>query len=195
MYLRRHRCRSLFASCAILCALTVMALPGREAAAQTRHRLGVAGKQAPSWPQVEWLNLPTEIPRLDISDLRGQVVYLFFFQSWCPGCHAHGFPTLQALEQRYRDNDQVFFVAVQTVFEGFGTNTKERAIQDLEDYDLAIPLAHDAGEDGPSAFMRSYRTGGTPWTVIIDRRGVVRWNGFQIDEERGTKMIESLLDG
>ncbi len=176
-------------------ALLLMTGFVEDSAAQSRPRLGVAGQRAPDWPEVEWLNLPSETPRLDLSDLRGQVVYLFFFQSWCPGCHAHGFPTLQALEERYRDHDEVFFVAVQTVFEGFATNTKERAIQDLEDYGLAIPLAHDAGEDGPSAFMRAYRTGGTPWTVIIDRDGVVRWNGFQIDEEQGTKIIESLLGG
>ncbi|RLE25610.1 MAG: hypothetical protein DRJ65_07355 [Acidobacteria bacterium] len=40
---------------------------------------------------------------MDISDFRGKVVYLFFFQHRCPACHKHGFPTLKAVSERFSD--------------------------------------------------------------------------------------------
>ncbi len=32
-----------------------------------------------------------------------------------------------------------------------------------------------------------------PWTVIIDRDGVVRFNGFSLDPQRGIQMVRALL--
>jgi hypothetical protein len=41
--------------------------------------------------------------------------------------------------------------------------------------------------------MRKYSTGGTPWVVIIDKRGVVRFNGFHVDEKRAIDLLENLI--
>lgn len=161
------------------------------------QRLGIRDRSAPSWEGVEWLNLPDDVESLDVADLHGKVVYLFFFQSWCPGCHSHGFPTMAAVHDHYREETDVVFVAVQTVFEGFGTNTSFRAVDSLEEHGLsAIPVAHDAGaEEAGSVLMRRYRSGGTPWTVLIDRTGVVRFNGFQLEPEQGIRAIAAMLAG
>ena len=40
------------------------------------------GVIAPSWGKTEWINLPAGKKSLDISDYRGKVVYLAFFQEW-----------------------------------------------------------------------------------------------------------------
>jgi len=153
-------------------------------------RRGVVGQKAPSWDDLQWLNLPQEFKSLDVEDFAGKAIYVFCFQSWCPGCHSHGFPALQAVEEHYRDRDDVVFIAIQTVFEGFGTNTASRGLSSIEEYDLVIPLAHDEGEGGPGPFMRRYRTGGTPWTILIDPEGVVRWNGFQISPKQAIDLID-----
>ncbi len=169
--------------------LAVLALP----AAAQRDRLGIAGRPAPAW-DLEWLNLPQDTPRLAVEDFRGKVLYVFCFQSWCPGCHSHGFPTLQEVEQHYRGNGDVHFVAIQTVFEGFGTNTSHRALTEVQGYDLEIPTAHDEGErNAVSPFMRAYRTGGTPWTILIGPDGKVVWNGFQLEPEQAIELIDRLL--
>jgi thiol-disulfide isomerase/thioredoxin len=42
--------------------------------------------------------------------------------------------------------------------------------------------------------MIDYRTGGTPWTVIIDRDGVVRYNDFHIGVEEAAALIQRLRD-
>ena len=39
-------------------------------------------KKAPSWEGVEWINLAPGQESLDVSDLKGRVIYLSFFQKW-----------------------------------------------------------------------------------------------------------------
>jgi hypothetical protein len=40
--------------------------------------------------------------------------------------------------------------------------------------------------------MRRYRTGGTPWTVIIDRAGIVRFNDFHIEAKAASRLVDHL---
>ncbi|MCH7870168.1 MAG: TlpA family protein disulfide reductase [Planctomycetes bacterium] len=174
-------------------ALLTSAGGGTEIAAQ-RAAPGILNKPAPGWGVKKWLNLADGVRSLDVSDFKGKVLYLYCFQSWCPGCHSHGFPTLQKMIKRYQGNDDVVFVAVQTVFEGFGSNTFEHAKRIAKRYDLDIPIGQ-SGENGKrSPLMRAYRTGGTPWTVIIDRNGVVRFNDFHAKEPQASELIDRLLE-
>ena len=117
---------------------------------------------------------------LDVDDLEGRVVFMLGFQSWCPGCHSRGFPALKQLIEDYKTTDDVSFVAVQTVFEGFSTNTTQRAWDTARRYKLDIPIGHDGSDGRRSSIMRRYRTGGTPWVIIIDKKGVVQFNDFHV---------------
>ena len=154
---------------------------------------GILGKSAPEWSVDQWLNLPPGKKTLDIQDFRGKVVYLFCFQSWCPGCHSSGFPTLQKVMARFKDNDDVAFVAIQTVFEGFASNTFDHAKEVARKYKLKIPVGQ-SGEPGKrSRVMARYRTGGTPWVVIIDREGVVRYNAFHVNVDQADRLVRAAL--
>jgi thiol-disulfide isomerase/thioredoxin len=155
--------------------------------AHARKR-GIVGQPAPDLDVTEWVN--TKAP-LDLAELRGKVVYLSFFQSWCPGCHKHGLPTLKAVAAHYEDDEGVVFLAVQTVFEGFETNTAAAALETAVEHGLDVPVGHDARPRGKNVMSR-YRSGGTPWTVIVDRKGVVRFNGFRIAAARAVRIIEAL---
>ena len=142
----------------------------------------------------EWYNLAGDKDQLEITDLEGKVIYLFGFQSWCPGCHSHGFPAMKYFKKHYNGNDEVVFIAIQTVFEGFHANTAHNGLRDVEEFELDIPVAYDPGPDKKrSIVMRNYRSGGTPWTVIIDRNGIVRFNDFSIRPNQGIPLIDQLL--
>ena len=154
---------------------------------------GILGKQAPSWGVTEWKNLPEGKKQLDLKDFKGKVVYLYCFQSWCPGCHKYGFPTLKKAISNFKGDKGVAFVAVQTVFEGASVNTPARAWSTARKYDLKIPVGHSGDEKNSPPLMRNYRTGGTPWTIIIDRKGKVRYNDFHIQPTAAIKLIEGLL--
>lgn len=155
---------------------------------------GIVGLKAPAWEVDQWFNLPEGKDSIDVTDLRGKVIYLFAYQSWSPGCFRHGFPTLKEVMKTYADSDGVVFVAVQTAFEGFPVNTASAAVRTAEEFGLEIPFAHDGTKERPSRIMQSYRTGGTPWTVIIDREGIVRFNGSQVTPESAGALIDRLLD-
>jgi len=172
-----------------LVGLAALALTMSEAAAQKR---GVLGKEAPAWRVDEWFNLAGDATSINVDDFAGKVVYLYGFQSWCPGCHSHGFPTLQELIKRFDGDDSVAFIAVQTTFEGFGTNTADSAVRTVERYKLNIPVGHSGREGHRSRLMVDYRTGGTPWTIVIDRNGVVRYNDFHITPDRAERLIKRL---
>ncbi len=156
-------------------------------------RAGILGKKAPSWGVDTWVNVADDGVKPDVKNYRGKVVYLYCFQSWCPGCHKHGFPTLKALESKYGDQPDVVFVAVQTVFEGFSSNTEAKARAMAERYGLSIPVGHSGAEGKRPPIMTGYRTGGTPWTIVIDRKGIVRFNDFHITVESGSDLIDSLV--
>jgi len=163
--------------------------------AEPVHARGIAGQKAPEWGVVDWINLPQGKTTLDVADYRGKVLYLYGFQSWCPGCHSHGFPTLRRLIDHYDEGeDDVAFVAVQTTFEGYSTNTAAAAWRTAEKYSLKIPVGHSGSNGNPSTLMRRYRTGGTPWAIIIDRDGVVRFNNFRIEAADAITLIDNLRE-
>lgn len=145
----------------------------------------------------QWVHLPkgqTTGPSIE-EDWKGKVIYLYFFQSWCPGCHSSGFPTLQTLLKKYGDNDQVEFAAVQTVFEGFHTNTPQAAKRIVERYKLhAIPVGQSGTPHKESVVMEDFKTRGTPWTVIIDPKGNVVYSHFHLKADKGSQLIDQLLE-
>ena len=107
-----------------------------------------------------------------------------------------GFPTLKKLTEIFKDNDEVVFVGVQTVFEGYSTNTKDKLRENQLKYELKIPMAHAPGNPQTHEIppiMRNYRSGGTPWTVIIDPSGRVVYNNFHLDVKPAVQLIENLL--
>ncbi len=126
------------------------------------------------------------ISNYSIRHQRGKWVCLYCFQAWCAGCHSHGFPSLKTLATRFPDHPEFSIAAVQTVFEGFSGNTPD-AIRKLPlQYELPIPMGHDAGnpagEHAPQ-IMKNDRTGGTPWIIVIQSDGKVVFNDFHINIE------------
>ena len=107
-----------------------------------------------------------------------------------------GFPTLKKLTERFSGNKRVVFLAVQTVFEGYSYNTEEKLRKNQLKYSVKVPMAHAAGNPEnhlPPEIMIKYRSGGTPWTVIIDPEGWVAFNDFHIEAQSAGAFIEKLL--
>lgn len=171
------------------CAILLASALATTAAAQSR---GIDGRPAKAWNVEHWINLPEGEVTLEPEAFAGKVIYLYCFQSWCPGCHSRGFPTLVELQRRFQGNDGVAFVAVQTAFEGHQTNTPESAKATARRYDLTIPVGHTGSRDQRPSIMTTYRTGGTPWTIIIDRNGMVRFDDFHISPDRAEILIKKL---
>ena len=82
------------------------------------------------------------------------------------------------MEDQFKKAKDVVFFHLQTVWEAPRTNSPERGPREVQKYRIKAPVGYDAHVDGErtSVLMQRYGTGGTPWTIIIDKKGVVRMN-------------------
>lgn len=177
-------------------ALGVAASGVLQPAFAAKSKRGILGEAAPRLQVDRWIDKAGKPLDFDVSTLEGQWVYMKCFQSWCPGCHKLGFPALQAFTKAFADESRVSIIALQTVFEGFGVNTEEKVRAMQLRYALPIVMGHDPGDpngDHLPLTMREYRTGGTPWVVIIDPNGMVVYNDFHIDVDVAIAHIRKRL--
>jgi len=146
---------------------------------------GIAGLPAPPLENVRWIDESGEgRSPLTLDELGQGFRVLYFFQDWCPGCHEHGFPTFVKLVEKLRDKG-VGFAVVQTVFEGSDVNTFDRLRANQQKYGLHVPFGHAAAASPETVpeIMEAYRSGGTPWFVVIAPDGRAVYDGFQIHAE------------
>jgi thiol-disulfide isomerase/thioredoxin len=165
---------------------------GTQSQKSKRAVRGILGQLAPELAVNKWQQLPAGQTEVKLDDYRGKVVYLYFFQSWCPGCHSSGFPKMVELQKQFEGNDEVAFLTVQTTFEGKSTNTPENALATAQKFELEIPVGHSQAKRGGPQIMKDYRTGGTPWVIVIDKEGVVRFNDYHVDVDEAAELIKDL---
>jgi thiol-disulfide isomerase/thioredoxin len=156
------------------------------------------------------LNIKTELspaPEISISqwidhepvklaDLRGKVVLLDFWATWCGPCRM-AFPKLTKWHKKYKQKGLV--VLGVSEFEG-GAEGKAMApseeLEYLKNFKRKNSLPYGfAIADNPQS-KTSYGVRGIPSAVLIDRRGYVRFITVGVSEQSATQteaMIEKLL--
>ena len=151
---------------------------------------GIQGRRAPELEIDYWIDRDGQSAGFSLAEHEGKWIFLKCFQSWCPGCHSHGFPALQQISRALADNPRVAFAGIQTVFEGHYTNTVDK-LRDIQlQYDLQMPMGHDPGPvDGRPRTMIDYRTGGTPWMVLISPEREVIFNDYGINAEKAIEFL------
>lgn len=121
---------------------------------------------------------------LSLESLRGKVVYLDFWASWCGPCRI-SLPALNALQLELgQDKFQVIAVSVDVV--------EEDALDFLERYKVEYPVVIDTEGDVP----KSYAVEGMPSGYLIDQSGMVRsvHVGFKRGDEAKIKVeVEALI--
>ena len=120
---------------------------------------------------------------------------LYCFQSWCPGCHKIGLPSLQQMVTALKNNQAIKFFAIQSVFEGKNQNTFEKLKETQKQYKLEIPFGQDEGDESTqniSTVMYHYRTGGTPWFIFINQEGKVVFNDFHLNTEKAIEFLQTI---
>jgi hypothetical protein len=82
------------------------------------------------------------------------------------------------------------------VFEGSEVNTFERLRENQRRYGLRVPFGHAAADSAPAeavpAIMEAYRSGGTPWFVVIAPDGRVVYDGFRLDAKSLVQILRPL---
>ena len=182
---RKHLKAGVASAAAILLPATALAAK--------KHDYGIAGKLAPELEISDWIDGSGKSTSFKLADHRGKFVFMEFWQSWCPGCHAHGFPTLKKISDAFKNSEHFTAIAIQTTFEGHTVNTSDKMREIQKRYDLDIVFGHDEGDPkshGHPKTMMDYRSGGTPWAVLISPEGKVLFNDFHINAEGAIQLLE-----
>lgn len=156
---------------------------------------GIEGQEAPPLGVSDWIQLPEGKDRLGIPDFEGKVLVMLLFQSTCEASMKREFPVLQKLVKEFEGNEDVAFLAIQTPFENFASNNELQLKPTAEEFDLSIPFGHLAKTPNLYSINVAYKTGGTPWWVIIDKEGIVEFNGFTINPEIAIENIGKMARG
>lgn len=151
-----------------------------------------AAEPAPEMRFIEWLGDEQK----GIADLRGHIVLLDFWATWCGPCIVT-FPRLRSWHKKYADKN--FKLIGVTQYYGIQEGKKMSALQELDylkqfkqkhklPYDFAlIPSGEAAMKYGVNAY---------PTTVLLDRNGIVRYIGIGSGSEESEnleEMIEKVL--
>jgi cytochrome c biogenesis protein CcmG/thiol:disulfide interchange protein DsbE len=124
-------------------------------------RLRAAGP-VESGPTPDFSLITFDGETITLSDLRGQVVIINFWASWCPPCRDEA-PYLEATWRSYQDQD-VMFIGVDYV------DAEPNALAYLEEFDITYPNGLDVGQK----ISIAYHIKGVPETFYVDKRGQLR---------------------
>lgn len=142
------------------------------------HNSYAAFNQAPA------IDLPGMNGNVQLENLKGKVVYLDFWASWCEPCKK-SFPWMHKIKQSYADKG----------FEILAVNLdKDRKLADefLKDMEINFKVAFDASGESAS----NYKLRGMPSSYLIGRDGKVYAShiGFrEKDKAQLEQAIQNLL--
>ena len=135
-------------------ALLVPTVPQQPATGSVQ-RDALTGGMAPRIHADEWLpNAP---------DLKGKVVLLDFWATWCGPCIAQ-FPTMRQWKQRFGDE----LVIIGT------TNLEGQTAEEIRTFLVREKLPWPVGIDNAGATHKAFGVVPLPHTFLIDKKGVVR---------------------
>ena len=142
----------------------------------------LARGEAPEAPHFVLPRLDADGP-LDLATLRGKVVVINFWASWCIPCREEA-QALEATWQRYRDRGVVVV----------GINVQDlvpEAQRFLRETKTTFPVIRDKD----NTVYRAYGLTGVPETFFVDRQGriVRKFPGAVTDSKQWFRIVEEVL--
>lgn len=130
-----------------------------------------------SIPDIALGSLDGEV--VELAELRGRIVVLNFFATWCPPCRLELQEIHEDLWTRIKDDEDIF---LGTVSRGESLETVRRFVR-TKGYEWTFLI----DQDGEAFEQVAFWKGGIPRTLIIDREGLIRY--LHMGDERGTASV------
>jgi len=119
---------------------------------------------------------------LNIADLKGKVVFINFWATWCPPCVAE-MPGINELYQDYADDGEVVFTMI-SLDRNFGKAKKFLKNKGF-DFDIYEPQ---------SALPKEFQSRGIPNTFVLDKNGKIVFSHMGMGSYNTTKFKKFLND-
>jgi len=152
----------------------------------------ILGETAPELQEIDrWF--PGETKKL--AELRGKVVLLDFWATWCDPCYS-AFPSLTEWGRKFEKDGLVVLGVTRYYGRDTGEGVKDDAteIEYLRKFKKEHNLAYDFVIGKERSNHVAYGADSLPTTVIIDRKGIVRYAEIGAGREAEIqKKIEKLL--
>ena len=117
-------------------------------------------------------------------DLKGKIVFINFWASWCPPCRAE-MPSLENLYQKLKNDQRFVFVFINE------DDESSKAKKFIEENHYSLPFFTRSGNVSPSIFE-----GSLPTTIVLNKEGaiVLKHEGMaSYDQESFVNQLEALL--
>lgn len=127
--------------------------------------------------------------KVNISDLKGKVVVVDFWATWCGPCKA-SFPGMQKMVNKYQDNDDVKFIFIDT-WENV-ENKEKNASEFISKNNYTFHVLMD-NED---KVVEQFKVEGIPTKFVIDKQGRIRFKsvGFDGSDDKLMKELTAMID-
>lgn len=120
-----------------------------------------------------------------LSEWDGKVVMINFWATWCPPCRRE-IPAFVGLQDEYRDRG---FVII-----GVALDTRQAAIDFVDPMGINYPILVGEEEGINLNLQYGNRLGVLPYTVIVDRQGIIRHAQLsEISRDEVIQIITPLL--
>lgn len=120
--------------------------------------------------------------QVDLAELKGKVVVINFWASWCIPCEEEA-PALESAWSKYKNDDRVVFIGADYV------DTEPKARKYLEKFNITFPNGPDLG----TKISQMFRIKGVPETYFIDGTGKLAY--IQIGPFASENDIHSVING
>jgi|GEM_PF-1455443 len=148
------------------------------------------GKQAPEIKVGRWINGVGG----NLQDLRGKVVLIDFWATWCGPCKA-AFPDLKEIQEKFKGKDFIILGLTKYYgrYENFTNLSKEEEARKIIEefvpkHGLTWPLGISEGE----TLFQDFGVNAVPTLFLIDKKGMIRLKLIGHRQDNKTKLIDMI---
>jgi thiol-disulfide isomerase/thioredoxin len=133
------------------------------------------GKKAPAISAEKWLT--GSLPKL-----KGKVILVDFWATWCPPCR-ETIPELGEWQKKFSKDLVVIGIS-------------DEAANTVSEFMKKTPMPYTVGVDSKKTMNNKLGVEGIPHVLVISADGVVRWQGFPLDDKDKltTEKLEQIIN-